>query len=46
MGRSLRAIGRTIRRRSGEAKTEVLELTAKTGKLLERSIREARALAV
>jgi IS5 family transposase len=45
MGRTLRAIGRTIRRRSGEAKTEVLELTAKTGKLLERSIREARAVA-
>ena len=45
MGRALRAIGRTIRRRSGEAKTEVLDLTAKTGKLLERSIREARALA-
>jgi transposase, IS5 family len=45
MGRALRAIGRTIRRRSGEAKTEVLELTATTGKLLERSIGEARALA-
>ena len=46
MGRRLRAIGRTIRRRSGEAKTEVLELTAQTGRLLQRSVREARRLAV
>lgn len=45
MGRTLRAISRTIRRRSGEAKSEVLELTAKTGRLLEASIKEARALA-
>jgi transposase, IS5 family len=45
MGRRLRAIGRTIRRRSGEAKTEVLKLTAETGKLLERSVSEARRLA-
>ena len=45
MGRTLRAISRTIRRRSGEAKSEVLELTAKTGRLLEQSITEARRLA-
>jgi IS5 family transposase len=45
MGRKLRAISRTIRRRSGEAKTEVLKLTAETGELLERSIKEARRLA-
>jgi IS5 family transposase len=45
MGRKLRAIGRTIRRRTGEAKQEVLALTAETGELLERSIREARRLA-
>ncbi len=45
MGRTLRAISRTIRRRSGEAKSEVLELTAKTGRLLEASIKEARRLA-
>ncbi len=45
MGRMLRAISRTIRRRSGEAKSEVLELTAKTGRLLEASIKETRALA-
>jgi hypothetical protein len=43
MGRTLRAVTRTIRRRSGEAKSEVLiclNLTAKTGKLLEKSIAE------
>ena len=34
MGRRLRAITRTIRRRSGEAKAEVLKLTAQTGELL------------
>jgi transposase, IS5 family len=45
MGRALRAISRTIRRRSGEAKEEVLKLTADTGKLLERSVTEARRLA-
>ena len=36
---------RTIRRRSGEAKSEVLRLTGETGKLLERSIAESRRLA-
>jgi transposase, IS5 family len=46
MGRKLRAISRTIRRRSGEAKEEVLKLTAETGELLERSVKEARRLAV
>jgi transposase, IS5 family len=45
MGRKLRAITRTIRRRSGEAKAEVLKLTAETGELLERSIKEARRVA-
>jgi IS5 family transposase len=45
MGRKLRAISRTIRRRSGEAKAEVLKLTAETGELLERSVKEARRLA-
>ena len=33
---------RTIRRRSGEASAEVLELTAQTGSCCESSIREAR----
>jgi IS5 family transposase len=45
MGRRLRSIGRTIRRRSGEAKTEVLRLTEETGKLLKQSVTEARTLA-
>ena len=45
MGRKLRALTRSIRRRSGEAKAEVLALTAQTGKLLEQTIREARKLA-
>src|SRR5450631_372250 len=46
MGRALRAVTRTIRRRSGEAKSEVLKLTAKTGELLEQSIAETRRLVV
>jgi IS5 family transposase len=45
MGKRLRSIGRTIRRRSGEAKAEVLKLTEQTGELLEQSIKEARRLA-
>ena len=45
MGVKLRAISRTIRRRSGEAKSEVLKLTEETGELLGRSIKEARRLA-
>jgi IS5 family transposase len=45
MGHKLRAISRTIRRRSGEAKAEVLKLTGETGELLQRSIKEARRLA-
>jgi len=46
MGRTLRAVTRTIRRRSGEAKAEVLKLTAQTGELLEQSIAETRRLVV
>jgi len=45
MGAKLRAISRTIRRRSGAAKEEVLKLTEETGELLQRSIKEARRLA-
>ncbi len=45
MGRRLRAIGRTIRRRGGEAKAEVLNLTGQTGELLTRSVSQARRLA-
>jgi IS5 family transposase len=46
MGRTLRAVTRTVRRRSGEAKSEVLKLTEQTGKLLETSILETRRLVV
>jgi IS5 family transposase len=45
VGRKLRALTRTIRRRTGEAKREVLALTEQTGELLERSVKEARKLA-
>jgi transposase, IS5 family len=44
VGRRLRAITRTLRRRSGEAKAEVLALTGQTGKLLQASIKEARVV--
>src|SRR5450631_769818 len=40
-----RAMTRTIRRRSGEAKSEVLALTEQTGELLAWSVGEARKLA-
>ena len=45
LGTRLGALTRTIRRRSGEAKSEVLRLTGETGTLLERSIAESRRLA-
>jgi transposase, IS5 family len=45
VGRRLRAIARTLRRRTGEAKAEVLALTGETGKLLLAAVKEARALA-
>jgi transposase, IS5 family len=45
LGRKLRALTRTVRRRTGEARAEVLALTEQTGELLQRSITEARKLA-
>jgi IS5 family transposase len=45
VGVRMRALTRTIRRRSGEAKAEVLELTEQTGTMLRASVKEARALA-
>ncbi len=45
VGRRMRALTRTLRRRSGEAKAEVLELTKQTGGMLRASVKEARALA-
>ena len=44
-GRRLRALTRSMRRRCGQAKEEVLELTKQTGQLLAKSAKEARALA-
>ncbi len=46
VGRRMRGISRTMRRRSGEAKAaEVLKLTEQTGELLQKSVKETRALA-
>ncbi|HEY2200292.1 MAG TPA: transposase, partial [Solirubrobacteraceae bacterium] len=45
MGHKLRAITRTIRRRTGEAKSGVLKLTGETGELLQQSIKDTRRLA-
>ena len=48
VGRRLRLIGRTMGRRSGRtggARAMVLDLTGEVGKLVRRSVREARALA-
>ena len=44
-GRRLRALTRSMRRRSGEAKEEVVKLTEQTGRLLAKSVKEARRLA-
>jgi IS5 family transposase len=44
-GKRLRAIGRSLRRRTGEAKAEVLALTGQTGRLLASSLKEAAAVA-
>jgi transposase, IS5 family len=45
LGRRLRAISRTMGRRTGERKEQVLALTEHAGQLLSRSVREARRLA-
>jgi IS5 family transposase len=41
----LRRLGRTLKRRSGEAKAEIEKITAECGDLLAKSIAEARRLA-
>ncbi|HTB50092.1 MAG TPA: transposase [Solirubrobacteraceae bacterium] len=46
IGRRVRAMSRTLGRRTGERKQQVLEFTAQAGKLVERSIREAKRLVV
>jgi transposase, IS5 family len=45
VGKRVRGITRSIRRRCGEAKAEVLKLTEQTGALLAKSVTEARRLA-
>jgi transposase, IS5 family len=44
IGRRVRAMTRTLGRRTGERKEQVLELTEQAGKLVGRSIREAKRL--
>jgi IS5 family transposase len=44
LGRRLRAISRTMRRRTGESKAQVLALTEQAGQLLSHSVSEARRL--
>ena len=46
IGRRVRAMTRTLGRRTGERKQQVLEFTEQAGKLVERSIREAKRLVV
>jgi IS5 family transposase len=46
LGRRLRAISRTMGRRSGERKAQVLDLTSQAGRLLAKSLGEARRLAL
>jgi transposase, IS5 family len=44
IGRRVRLMSRTLGRRTGERKQQVLEFTEQAGKLVERSIREAKRL--
>jgi IS5 family transposase len=44
IGRRVRAMTRTLGRRTGERKQQVLQFTEQAGKLIERSIREAKRL--
>jgi transposase, IS5 family len=46
IGRRVRAMTRTLGRRTGERKQQVLKLTEQAGTLVERSIREAKRLVV
>lgn len=45
VGRRVRAISRTLARRTGQAREQVIELNAEAGRLLRRSAAEARRLA-
>jgi IS5 family transposase len=44
LSKTVRAISRTLVRRTGQRRDEVMKLNAKAGRILARSIREARAL--
>lgn len=46
IGRRVRAMSRTLGRRTGERKARVLQFTEQAGKLVQRSIREAKRLIV
>ncbi len=46
VGRAVRAISKTLARRTGEAKAEVMKLNERAGWLIARSVREAQRLAV
>jgi IS5 family transposase len=46
IGRRVRTMSRTLGRRTGERKQQVLDFTEQAGKLVERSIREAKRLVV
>jgi IS5 family transposase len=45
VGRALRAISRTLARRTGQAKAEVMVLNQQAGRLIARSVKEAQQLA-
>jgi transposase, IS5 family len=45
VGRAVRAISKTLARRTGQAKAEVMKLNERAGRLIARSIREAQRLA-
>ena len=45
IGKAVRAISKTLARRTGEAKEQVMKLNAQAGRLIARSAREARRLA-
>jgi IS5 family transposase len=45
VGRAVRAISKTLARRTGHAKAEVMKLNEQAGRLIARSVREAQRLA-
>jgi transposase, IS5 family len=45
VGKAVRAISKTLARRTGEAKTQVMKLNQQAGRLIAQSVREAKRLA-